>query len=174
MKRSLALAAILSLGIALLYATLGSAQSATPARGFVDQITASTTPKRDRTRPYRFTTSGKIVPPPKSCEVGQIPNPGGNCVPRVCPPGQGNPVYCPVAPRSTICSGKVNVRFQKNRNTISSRNVTLRPDCTYRSRVTITGKPTATRKGTFTVRARFQGNSVLQPKNSATRRVRAG
>jgi len=172
-KRTFALAAVLSLAVALLSATLGNAQTST-ARGLTERVTIVVTPKRDRFRPYTFTTRGRIVPPPKSCEVGQIPNPGGNCVPRVCPPGVGNPVYCPVASRPTICSGKVNVRFQKRGSTASSRNVNLRPDCMYRSKVTFTGRPVATRTGTFKVRARCQGNSLLQLNSSATRTVRAG
>ncbi len=174
MKRTFALAAVLALAAALLSATLGNAQTSAPARGLTERVTIAVTPKRDRVKPYTFTTKGRIFPPPRFCAPGVIPNPGGNCVPIRCPPGAKNPAYCVRPGLGVICSGKINVRFQKSRNTISSRNVNVRPDCTYRSKVTLTGRPLRTRTGTFRVRARFQGNSVLKPKTSPTRTVRAG
>ena len=72
-----------------------------------------------------------------------------------------------------ICSGKVAVRYQKSGTTISNRLATVRPDCSYRQRTTFRTR-LSLRRGRFTVRARFQGNAVLQPRNSPTRRVRAG
>jgi len=67
----------------------------------------------------------------------------------------------------------VTVRFQKLTTTVSSRNVRVRPDCTYQSRVTFRSR-LPTRRGVLKVRARFQGNPVLQPKNSSTKKARAG
>jgi len=172
-KRTFALTAVLALAAALLSVTLGNAQTS-PVRGLTEKVTITVTPARERFKPYTFTIKGRIVPPPKLCAPGVVPNPGGNCVPIRCPPGATNPAYCVRPGLGVICSGKVNVRFQKNGNTTSSRNATLKPDCTYRSRVTFTGKPVATRTGRFKVRARFQGNSFLQPRTSPTRIVRAG
>ncbi len=57
-------------------------------------------------------------------------------MPVICPPGATDIRYCVLPGRAVICSGQVNVRYQKRGTTISSRNVTVRSDCTYRSRVT--------------------------------------
>jgi len=146
-------------------------------RGFANQVTSTTTPRRDRLRPYTFTTRGRIVPPPKYCAPGMSPTPGaGNCVPILCPAGAMSVAGCQFfsqPPRSVICSGVVTVRFQKRGTTISSRNVSVRSDCTYRSRVSFRTKLKA-RLGSLRVRSRFQGNGVLSPRSSATRIVRAG
>ncbi len=173
MKRSLVLTGALSLLVVLLFTSPGTAQTPTLVRGSVS-ITSSTTPKRDRTRPYTFTTTGRIVPPGRYCAANTNPTPGaGNCVPVICPPGATDIRYCALPSRAVICSGQVNVRYQKRGTTISSRNVTVRSDCTYRSRVTFhTRLPT--RVGILSVRARFQGNQVLQPRNASTKHVRAG
>ncbi len=175
MKRLLALTAVLSLGAIFSSAPPATSQgTATVTRGFTERVTATTTPRRDRTRPYRFTTTGRIVPPGRFCAPGVPPTPGpGNCIPITCPPGLADLRYCTIPPAAAICSGVVNVRFQKRGTTISSRNVRVRPNCTFRSRVTFSSR-LRLRRGVFTVRARFQGNPVLQPKNSPTRRVRAG
>jgi hypothetical protein len=163
-----------SLTTALMFASASDAQAPSIVRGFAIQVTSKTTPKRDRTRPYTFTTTGRVVPPQRYCNPGQSPTPGaGNCVPILCPPGQTDIRYCLIPGRRTICSGIVTVRFQRVTTTISARNVALRPDCTYRSRVSFRLR-VVTRHGTFRVRARFQGNPVLQPRNSARHTVRAG
>ncbi len=176
MKRSLILTLALSLAAALFSLPSAGAQNAAPSivRGMPLEVTATTTPRRDRSRPYTFTTTGRIVPPTRYCNPGQNPGPGAaNCVPVICPPGTIDPRYCIFPARNVICSGVVTVRFQKNRTTISARNVFVRPDCTYRSRVSFRIR-VITRRGNFQVRARFQGNTVLVPRNSPTRTVRAG
>jgi hypothetical protein len=87
--------------------------------------------------------------------------------------------YCLFPGRRAICSGVVAVRVQKRfagarfGTTISSRNVSVRPDCTYRSAVTF-HTLLRTRRGNLSFRARFQGNVVLEPRNSRTVTVRAG
>lgn len=176
MKRSLILTLALALAAALVSLPSAGAQTTDEsiARAIPDAVTAKTTPRRDRTRPYRFTTRGRIVPPPRFCAPGTSPGTGtANCVPIVCPPGVTDVRYCIVPGRNVICSGKVNIRFQKRSTTISSRNVTVRPDCTYRSRVTIRLR-LLTRRGNLRVRARFQGNVVLAPRSSSKKTVRAG
>lgn len=174
MKRSILVVLPLSLAGALLVGAPGGAQGQTVARGFTERVTASTTPKRDRTRPYSFTTRGRIVPPSRYCTPTAPPARGpANCIPVSCPAGSTDPNYCLRPGLSVICSGTVNVRYQKRRTTISSRNVRVRPDCTYQSRVTFRIL-VATRRGALQVRARFQGNPVLGPRNSSTSTVRAG
>ena len=170
MKRSLILTVSLSVTAALLYTSISIGQA---GRGFTAKVTASTTPKRDRTRPYTFTTSGRIVPPSRPCAPGQTPSRRRNCVPTRCPRGARTADYCQRPGRARICSGKVNVRFQHRGSTISSRNVTLRSNCTYRSRVSIRIR-VVTRRGVFKVRARFQGNALLRPRTAATNTVRGG
>ena len=152
-----------------------TAQAPQIVRGFAQVVTAKTTPTRDRTRPYSFTTTGRVVPPPRYCNPGESPSLGtGNCTPILCPPGVLDVRYCLRPGRSVICTGVVTVRFQRRPSTtISSRSVGLKPDCTYRSRVSFRLR-LPTRRGPFTVRARFQGNPVMQPKNSARHLVRAG
>jgi hypothetical protein len=175
-KRSLILTLALSLAAALLSLPSAGAQNNAPAivRGTTVQVTASTTPRRDRFRPYTFTTTGRVVPPGRYCTPGQNPGPGAaNCVPVICPRGVTDGRYCTFPARNVICSGTVTVRFQKRGTTISSRNVFVRPDCTYRSRVTF-HTLLRTRIGNLSVRARFQGNVVLTPRNSSTKIVRAG
>ena len=174
MKRILFLA---SLSLAALFAagSLANGQDSSPGatpRAATKQVTASTTPRRDRTRPYTFTTRGRVVPPSKFCAPGAAVE-GGNCVALICPSGTTNPAYCQTPPKSAICSGKVNVRFQKRTTTVSSRNVSLRSNCTYRSRVSFRTRA-ASRRGALSVRARFQGNALLLPKNSSRHTVRAG
>jgi len=172
-KRSLVLTAVLSLAAVPLFGSSASAQTPSIARATVG-ITIKVSPTRDRTRPYTFTTTGRIIPPTRFCAPGVDPTPGaGNCIPVRCPVGTTDPVYCEFPPRAVICSGVVNVRFQSRGTTISSRNVNVRSNCTYRSRVTFRTR-LALRRGRFTVRARFQGNAVLRPRTSRTRIVRAG
>lgn len=175
MKRLLVVAA-LSVAALVLFSSPGGAQTTTPpiVRGTPLLVTSSTTPKRDRTRPYTFTTSGTVRPPTRLCAPNVNPGVGAaNCIPIRCPVGAPNIAYCDVPGRAVICSGLVNVRFQKRTTTVSSRNVQLRPDCTYRSRVTFRTR-LVTRRGILRVRARFQGNAVLRPRNSSTHTVRAG
>jgi hypothetical protein len=176
--------AVLSLAAVPLFALTANGQAPVTAsdvqvatsRGFTELVTAKTTPKRDRTKPYTFTTVGKIFPPPRFCPPGQGPTSfagGGNCIPLICPAGSTNPAYCAQPPRNVICSGFLTVRFQRHSTTISSKNVALLPDCTYRSKVSFTTR-LRSRRGVLRVRVRFQGNVLLTPQNSATRTVRAG
>jgi hypothetical protein len=173
--RSLMLTLVLSLGAVLLVPTSSIAQSTAFTRADPVQVTATTTPRRDRFRPYTFTTRGSVIPPSTYCAPGVDPRPGaGNCIPILCPPGATDPRYCLLPSRSAIiCAGIVTVRFQKGSATISARNVFLRPDCTYASRVSFRTRA-RTRRGAFKVKALFQGNLVLNPKNSSTQTVLAG
>ena len=130
-------------------------------------VTAKTTPKRDKKKPYKFTTKGKVVPPP-FC-TGIRPPAGTLCVPPVCPPGATNPAYCARPPMASLCNGKVRIRFKKGRKTVSSKSATLKSNCTYSSRARIK------RKGKkLKVSVRFGGNILLKAKSAKTRTVRAG
>jgi proline racemase len=157
-------------------------------RAATKAFTAKTTPKRDRTRPYTFTTKGKVTPPP-TCAAGVTPTFGGDCLPLACPPGATTPTYCvgtvtcppgvtdpqyctPV-PASALCTGKVKVTFKKSGTTISSRLATVQSDCTYTSRVSFKVR-SRQRRGTLQVSVRFQGNSFLLPKSAPLQTVRAG
>lgn len=183
MKRLITLA-VLSLAAVPMFVLSAGAQStvtgsdvdAATARATTEAITAKVTAKRDRTRPYTFTTVGKIEPPPRFCAGNTAPTaPTGvaNCLPLICPKGSTNPAYCVQPPLGVICSGTVTIRFQKGKSTISSRSVLLKPDCTYTSRVSFRTRSNS-RKGVFRVRARFQGNVLLTSVNSPIRTVRAG
>lgn len=174
MNRPLVLTGLLSLA-ALVLASSGSAQTTIPTikRGYPVLVTSSTTPLRDRTLPYTFTTSGRIVPPGRYCSPGVDPTPGtGNCVPILCPPGATHPSYCIRPGRSVICAGIVNVRVQNHGITISSHDVPSRA-CTYSSTVTFRTR-LVTLIGPLTVRVRFHGSVFLQPQNASDHTVRAG
>ena len=171
MKRSLVLT---SMSLVAVFMVTSMAPAQTPVRATPTSVTATITPKRDRTRPYTFTTKGRIVLPSKVCAPNASPTsvPGG-CIPLTCPVGATDPKYCSRPTVATICSGKVNVRFQKRGRTISSRNVSLKADCTYKGKTTFRSRARSQR-GTLRVRARFQGNQILAAKASATKSVRAG
>lgn len=174
MKRLLALGAALPVAAVLLVPASAGAQAVLPqiVRANPLQVTLSVTPRRDRTRPYRFTSTGRVRPPTRLCVPGENPF-TGRCVPILCPVGVTDPRYCLIPGPRVVCTGTVTVRYQKRTTTISSRVVALRGDCTYRSRVTFSTR-LVTRVGTFRVQARFGGNALLLPRRSATRLVRAG
>jgi len=102
------------------------------------QVTARTTPSRDRRRPFRFTTSG-IVRMPAGVTRAQ------GCA-----------------------GGDVAVQFKAGRKTISTRHVALTRTCSYRSRVTFRSRSRFPRSGRLTVRVRFLGNAVLGPRRAKT------
>jgi len=170
---------VLTLGLSLT-AVLFSLPSAGPqpsptiVRALPIKLTATTTPKRDRTKPYTFTTTGRLIPPPRFCAPGTTPGAdAANCVPVICPRGTTDPSYCLFPAPEVICSGKVTIRFKKRSTTVSTRRVSLKPDCTYRSTVTFRLR-LSTRRGKLKARARFEGNVVLLPRASRTNTVRAG
>ena len=175
MKRLLVLVVALPLAAVLLIPTSGSAQSTLEeiVQANPRQLTISTTPRRDRTRPYTFTTTGRLIPPVNYCAPGQNATSQRPCIPILCPPGTTDIRYCLLPGRRVICAGNVTVRYQKNTTTISSRIVDLRPDCTYRSKVSFS-LLSPQRRGNLHVRARFGGNAVLLPRASRTITVRAG
>jgi hypothetical protein len=119
-------------------------------------VTSATTPRRDRARPYRFTTTGRVAAPP-ACPAGAALALGaGTCLAR------------PARP----CTGTVTVRFKRRNATISTRRVRLRSDCRYRyrSRVTLNARGRR-RLGTLRVLVRYGGNAVLAPRAAAVSRV---
>ena len=174
MKRLLALCVALPVAAVLLIPSSGSAQGTLPSieRADLRQVTLTVTPRRDRTRPYTFTSTGRIVPPVRYCNPGESPA-TGHCIPILCPAGVVDIRYCLVPGPRVICSGTITVRYQKRTTTISARIVAVRPDCTYRSRVTFRTR-LITRIGNFRVRARFGGNVLFNARNSSTRIVRGG
>ena len=176
MKRLLALSFAIPVAAILLIPSSASSQGTLEviARATPLQVTLTVTPRRDRTLPYTFTSRGRIVPPSRYCAPGVVPGTGAaNCIPILCPPGTTDIRYCLIPGRRIICSGFVTLRVQKRQVTISSRIVSVRPDCTYQSRVTFRTR-LRTRIGTLSFRARFGGNPVLNPRNSITRLGRAG
>jgi hypothetical protein len=167
-KRLLALTS-LSLAAVFMVTSPASGQNA-PVRVPTQEATSSTTPQRDRTRPYTFTTTGRAVPPPY-CAVG-APQNAGNCVPLLCAPGVTNTAYCVPPPIVLLCSGNVTVRFRRGASTISTRSVEVQPDCTYRSRVTFRSRTLVST--TLRVSVRFEGNDFLFPESAPTQTVRVG
>jgi hypothetical protein len=105
-------------------------------------VSARTTPARDRRRPFRFTTSGRVRVPAGVSRSG------------------------------TCAGGRVSVQLKAARKTISTRRVALTSTCAYRSRVTFRSRKRFPRSGRLTVRVRFLGNAVLGPRRAKTAVVR--
>lgn len=131
-------------------------------------VVSKTDPKRDPKPAYTFSTTGRIVVPPY-CPVG-APAPtraGGRCVPRSCPAGATSAGACNAPSKAVLCTGVVTVRFKtaKGLYTTSTRSVGLKPDCTFRSKVTFK-TPNKLRRGKLKVYTRFQGNPFLLPRDT--------
>jgi hypothetical protein len=145
-----------------------------PKRALPRRVTSTTNPKRDKTRFYRFTTTGRVVPPPNCLANAAAGSVGTGCVLPICPPDSTNPADCKRPSAAVLCAaGNVTVRFQRLVYTLSSRRVHLRKDCTFRSTVTIrTANPL--RRGRLRVFTRFEGNPLLLPKKAPSHYVLAG
>lgn len=117
-------------------------------------VTSATTPRRDRTRPYTFTTRGRIVAPPRCRSSASEAFTAGTCL-----------------PHTVKCTGRVIITFKtrgRHGRTIARRAARLRSNCTYTSRVTVRVR------GTLRVLTRFAGNPSLAPKAATTYTVRTG
>ncbi|CAA9529787.1 MAG: Ornithine carbamoyltransferase, partial [uncultured Solirubrobacteraceae bacterium] len=112
-----------------------------PPRG----LTQSLSPKSDLKAPYRFTVSGRVIPPTFLS-----------------------------AQQACGSIGFVSVQFKRRTQTISTRRSLVRPDCSYRSTVSFASRKRFGRSRVLRVQVRFLGNQVLEPfKNKVlTARVR--
>ncbi len=145
-----------------------------PNRAQTRRVTAKTTPKHDRTKLYTFTTTGRVIPP-VYCGPTAVPSiVGSACVLPICPVGSIDPSDCTRPAQKLLCAtGKLTVRLIRIAYTVSTRTVGLRPDCTYRTRVSLKSS-SPFRRGALTVRVRFEGNPFLLPKQASSQIVRAG
>jgi hypothetical protein len=100
-------------------------------------LTAATTPKRDARDPRAFTTAGAIG----------------------LPAGADKKAAC--------AGGRVNVRFQAGKTTISSRTATVAADCTFRSRVSFKLLHRFATRKTLSVKVAFQGTPVVDAATSS-------
>ena len=143
-------------GGALLISTAAIGQTQLP-RPLPKKVTASTTPKRDRKAPFRYTTKGTITPADQQC------------------PANATSTYdCVPIRRADACTGKVSVRFKRGSKTISTRRVNVNSQCRYTSRVTFQRARFPKLPVKLKVSVRFLGNNVLLPRSAPTRFVRAG
>ena len=124
--------------------TASAVRTVTVDRFTPRSLSATTTPSRDRRRPFRFTTRGVLR----------------------LPAGLTRAQACG--------SGEVVIQVKALRKTISTRRAKLSSTCTYRSRVTFRSRTRLPKHGKLTVRVRFLGNAVLAPRRakSATLRTR--
>ena len=166
MKRTSVRSSLLLFTAILAFAGLSlSASGQAPQPRIAPQkVTAASTPKVERIRPYTFTTTGKVVPPPYCTFAG--PAGSARCVRLLCPPGATTLAYCTKPP---VCTGTVRVRFKRLNRTISARRAALRTDCTYRSRVAF---HSSRLRGRLRVLVGFLGNGFLLPKRATTHTVR--
>ena len=107
-------------------------------------LTAKTTPKRDRRRPYRYRTTGKLTLP------------AGVTAAQAC--GKG---------------GGVQVQFAAGRLKLPTIAM-LRADCSFRTAIAFPTRRPLGRRGRLTVTYSFAGNEVLGAAKGKKRRIRAG
>ena len=123
----------------------GSAARSVTVRRFTPRsLSASVTPARDRTLPYRFTTRGRLGRPSK------------------------------VTAAQGCGQGVVSIQVKVGAKTVSTRRVALRKDCTYRSTVTFRNRARLGRSGRLKFTARFLGNEALGLRSAKTRVARIG
>ncbi len=126
----------------------GGAGDGQPAAGDARRspraLTTKVTPRRDRALPYRFRVKGRVR------------------------------LFSGMQPAQACAGGRVSVQVKAVRNTISNRRTKLRPDCSYRLRVTFRKRARLGRAGRLRFRARFTGNDALRPARGRVRTVRAG
>gem|GEM_PF-4917329 len=158
MKR-LTVIAVLSLAGAVLMTSPAFAGTTT------SKTTSKVTPKRDKTKPYKFKTTGKVAFPGKFCNPGQT---AANCIPLKCPAGVTNAKYCTRPTIAEVCTGTVKIVFKAGSQTRSSKTVNLKPNCTYSSSTTIK------KKGKMTVSVKFSGNAILAASSASKKKARAG
>jgi hypothetical protein len=93
-----------------------------PKRALPRRVTSTTSPKRDKTRFYRFTTTGSVVPPPNCPANSEAASVGTGCVLPICPSDSTNPGDCK-RPSTAVLrgAGNVTVRSQRLVYTLSSR-----------------------------------------------------
>lgn len=150
--------AVLLAALVALLVIAAPALSATDTRTAPAGLSAKTTPGRDRTKPFTFTTIGKLRKPPSPVIT--------------CPPGAAPPSpYCTPASNAQQCSGKVAVQFKAGAKTISTRRVPVTSACAYKSKVTFSIASRLHPK-TLKVVVRFLGNDVFKPKAAPTTSVR--
>ena len=124
--------------------TAAAVRTVTVNRFAPRSLSAKTTPRTDRRRPFRFTTRGVLRLP------------------------------AGVTRKQACAGGDVAVQIKAVRKTISTRRVALSKTCSYRSRVTFRSRSRFPKSGKLTVRVRFLGNAVLGARRakSATLRTR--
>ena len=129
-----------------------------PARARRDKrVTFTTTPRRDPTRTYMFTTKGRVYAPPRCAAGVSTASAGGRCIART----------------ARACDGSVTVTFKRRGSTVSLRDVRLRSGCTFVSKVTFSGRIPVIR-GALRVFVRFDGNATLRPRSAPSQVVAAG
>ena len=157
MKRLLVIACLSCATALSVPAVAGAQQPIYPTRVAPASFTAKTTPSRDRTRPYKFKTTGAVGIPA--------------VLPLICPPGATTLAYCVKPPVAFVCSGSVTVTFKKGFITVSSKTVALAPNCTYSSSATFKAKK---KPGKLSVRVAFSGNLLLNGASAPNQTVRGG
>lgn len=107
-------------------------------------VSIKVTPKRDRRKPFRYTTSG-------TAHIGAVP----------AQQGCGSAAF-------------VIVQIKAGHNTISARKAKLSKTCKYKSTVSFGLPKRFRGKSLLRVQAKFSGNRFLLPSNSKVKKVRAG
>ena len=125
-------------------ATDGSGQTASAVRVtnvglFAVRLSSRLSPARDRTRPYRFRLTGRVLLPGT------------------------------VAPALGCGDGVVSVQVKAGTRTVSTRRVEIRSNCTYSSTVTFRDRSALRTARSLRFLARFTGNGVVAAARATTR-----
>jgi YD repeat-containing protein len=108
-------------------------------------LTASVSPKRDRSLPYVFTTKGRL----------RLPSASG-------------------LRAADACNGRVLVQVKRGKRTLSSRRVRVGRTCRFTSKVTFRDRKRLGTSRTLRFSVRFQGNKLLTPRSTSVKTVRIG
>jgi hypothetical protein len=114
-----------------------------PPRVAPAAFSAAVKRRRDRSAPYTFGFSGRLVPP------------AGITV-------------------AEACNGKVSVKIMRGAKVISTRQRTLRSNCTWASTIAFSNRSRIGRSGRLKAAVRFLGNDLLSPRSAKALSIRAG
>jgi hypothetical protein len=163
---------VVSFAAVALLVSLAGIAGATDNRATPKRLTSSTSPERDRTAPYGYTTSGELQLPDRMS---------------MCPPGHGgddrqqrddhggggdDDDYCAKFTKKQACTGTVRVTYVQNNSTVKQVDDTLNSKCEYSVSVSLTSSQV--NPGNIKVKARFLGNTFLKPIDAPDDTVRAG
>jgi hypothetical protein len=151
----------LSLTAVFLVTSIGLAATGTSK----STTSSKVTPTRDKKKPYKFKTTGKVSFPTTFCQPNR---PASTCLALRCPAGATNAKYCTKPTLAQVCTGKIKLVFKQGTKTRATKTVNLRTTCKYTATVTIK------RRARLKLTVSFAGNTVLKASKASRKSLRAG